>query len=160
MGSACSTHGAKRNAYKILMGTLEGKRPPGRSRHMWEDNIKMSLREIGWGGMDWSDLAQDRDQWRALVNTVMNLRIPSNFRKFLSGRVTGGFSRRTQLHGVRGALGHFSWASSVPSETYCNSILTKATATFPHTYFPTRNSQSFSDTTLYNLNISEDVVIK
>jgi hypothetical protein len=46
------------------------------SRHMWEDNIKMDLREIGWGGMDWIDLAQERDQWRALVNMVMNLRVP------------------------------------------------------------------------------------
>jgi hypothetical protein len=54
----------------------EGKRPLGRSRRRWEDNIKMDLRGIGWGGMDWIDLAQDRDQWRALVNTVINLRVP------------------------------------------------------------------------------------
>jgi hypothetical protein len=60
----------KRNAYRILVG----KRPLGRPRHRWE-NIRMDLREIGWGGMDWIDLAQDRDQWRALVNTVMNLRV-------------------------------------------------------------------------------------
>jgi hypothetical protein len=53
----------------------EGKRPLGRPRHRWEDNIKMDLREIGWGGMDWIDLAADRDQWRALLNTVMNLRV-------------------------------------------------------------------------------------
>jgi hypothetical protein len=58
-----------------LVGKPEGKRPLGRSRHRWEDNIRMDLREIGWSGMDWIDLAQDRDQWRALVNAVMNLRV-------------------------------------------------------------------------------------
>jgi hypothetical protein len=66
--------GEKRNAYRILVGKLGGKRPLGRRR--WEDNIKMDLREIGWSGMDWIDLAQDRNQWKVLVNTVMNLRIP------------------------------------------------------------------------------------
>jgi hypothetical protein len=55
------------------VGKPEGKRPRGRPRRWWEDNIKMDLREIGWGVMDWIDLAQDRDQWRALVNTIMNL---------------------------------------------------------------------------------------
>jgi hypothetical protein len=54
----------------------EGKRPLGRLRRRWEDNIKMDLRETGWGGMDWIDLTQDNDQWRALLNTVMNLRVP------------------------------------------------------------------------------------
>jgi hypothetical protein len=58
------------------VGKAEGKRPLGRPRCRWENNIKMYLGEIGWGGMDWIDLAQDRDQWRALVNTVMNLRVP------------------------------------------------------------------------------------
>jgi hypothetical protein len=53
-----------------------GKRPLGRPRRRWVGNIKMDLREIGWGGVDWMDMAQDRDQWRALVNTVMNLRVP------------------------------------------------------------------------------------
>jgi hypothetical protein len=57
-------------------GRPEGKRPLGRHRHMWEDNIMVDIREIGGGGMDWIDLAEDRDQWRALVNTVMNLRVP------------------------------------------------------------------------------------
>jgi hypothetical protein len=60
----------------ILVGKPEGKRPLGRPRRRWVDNIKMDLTEIGWGGMDWIDLAQDRDQWRALVNTVMNHRVP------------------------------------------------------------------------------------
>jgi hypothetical protein len=76
MGRACSTNGEKRNAYRILLGKPEVKRPPGRHRHRWEDNIKMDLREIGWGGIDWIDLAQDRNQWMALVNTVRNLRVP------------------------------------------------------------------------------------
>jgi hypothetical protein len=58
------------------VGKLEEKRPLGRSRHRWVDNIKIVLREIGWDAMDWIDLAQDRDQWRALVNTMMNLWVP------------------------------------------------------------------------------------
>jgi hypothetical protein len=66
----------KRNAYRILVRKPEGKRPLGRPRRRWANNIKMDLREIGWDGMDWIDLAEDRDQWRALVNTVMNLRGP------------------------------------------------------------------------------------
>jgi hypothetical protein len=77
MGRTCSKHlGEKRNAYRILVGKPEGKRPLGRPRRRWEDNIRINLREIGWGGVDWIDLAQHRDQWRALVNTVMNLRVP------------------------------------------------------------------------------------
>jgi hypothetical protein len=76
MGRACRTNWEKINAYRILEGKPEGKRPLGRPSRRWEDNIRMNLREIGWGGMDWIDLAQDRDQWRALVNTVMNLPVP------------------------------------------------------------------------------------
>jgi hypothetical protein len=68
--------GEKRNAYRILVGKPEGTRPLGRPRRRWVDNIKMDLREIGWDGMDWIDLAQDRDQWKALVNTVINLWVP------------------------------------------------------------------------------------
>jgi hypothetical protein len=68
--------GEKKNAYRILVGKPERKTPLGRPRHGWEDNIKMDLREIGWGGMYWIELAQDRDQWRALCNTIMNLWIP------------------------------------------------------------------------------------
>jgi hypothetical protein len=68
--------GEKRNAYKILVGNPEGKRALGRPRRRWVDNIKMDLREIGWDGMNWIDFAQDRDLWRALVNAVMNLRVP------------------------------------------------------------------------------------
>jgi len=61
--------------HRVLVGKPEGKRPLGRPRHRWEDNITMDLREVGGGG-DWMELAQDRDRWRALVNTVMNLRVP------------------------------------------------------------------------------------
>jgi hypothetical protein len=68
--------GEQKNAYRILVEKPEGKRPLGRPRLRREDNIKMDLREIGWGGMDWIDQAQDRDQWRALVNMVMNLQVP------------------------------------------------------------------------------------
>jgi hypothetical protein len=65
----------KRNAYRILVGKPEGKRPLGRPRRRWVDNIKTDLREIGWDGMDWIDLVHDTDQRMALVNTVMNLRV-------------------------------------------------------------------------------------
>jgi hypothetical protein len=68
--------GENMNAYTILVGKPEGKRPLGRPRRRWEYSIKMDLREVGWGGMDWIGLSQDRDQWRALVNTVMNFRVP------------------------------------------------------------------------------------
>jgi hypothetical protein len=75
-GKTCNTNREKRNACRILVGNSEGQRPLGRPRPRWVDNIKMILREIGRDGMDWIDLAQDRDQWRALVNAVMNLRVP------------------------------------------------------------------------------------
>jgi hypothetical protein len=90
--------GEKRNAYRILVGKPEEKRPQGRSRCRWVDNIEMDLREVGWDGMDWIDMAQDRDQWRALVNTVMNLQVPQTVGKFLSSCTTGCFSRRAQIH--------------------------------------------------------------
>jgi hypothetical protein len=75
MGGACSTMGEKSGAYRILVGRPEGRRSLGRPRRGWEDNIKMDLQDVGWG-MDWIELAQDRDRWRALVNAVMNLRVP------------------------------------------------------------------------------------
>jgi hypothetical protein len=68
--------GEKRNAYRIFVGKPEGKRPLGRPKRTWVENIKMDLREIGWDGRDWIELAQDWDQWRALVNMVMNLWVP------------------------------------------------------------------------------------
>jgi len=68
--------GDGRGVYRVLVGKPEGKRPLGRPRRRWEDNIKMNLQEVGCGGMDWIELAQDRDRWRELVNAVMNLRLP------------------------------------------------------------------------------------
>jgi hypothetical protein len=68
--------GEERGVYRVLVGKLEGKRPLGRPRRTWEDNIRMDLQEMGCGGMDWIALAQDRNMWRALVNAVMNLRFP------------------------------------------------------------------------------------
>jgi hypothetical protein len=67
--------GENRNAYRILVGIPEGKRPLGRPKRRWVDNIKMDFREIGWDPVDWIDMAQDRDQWRALMNKVLKLRV-------------------------------------------------------------------------------------
>jgi hypothetical protein len=68
--------GEKRGLYRVLVGKLKGKRPLGRPRRRWEDNIKMDLQELGCEGVDFMELAQDRDRWRALVTAVMNLRVP------------------------------------------------------------------------------------
>jgi hypothetical protein len=68
--------GEGRGAYRVLVGRPEGSRPLGRPRRRWEDNIKMDLQIVGWGGMDCIDMAQDRDRWRAVVSAVMNLRVP------------------------------------------------------------------------------------
>jgi hypothetical protein len=77
MGRTCGTYGGEQNAYRALMGKPEGRRKLRRPRRRWEDNIKMDFREFGLGGrgMDWIDLAQNRDRWQALVNTGMNLRV-------------------------------------------------------------------------------------
>ena len=69
---ACSTYGGAERRTKVLVGKPEGKRPLVRPKRRWEDNIKMDLQEVGFGDMDWINLAQDRDKWRALVNAVMN----------------------------------------------------------------------------------------
>jgi hypothetical protein len=68
--------GEKRRAYSVLVGRPEGKRPFGTPRRRWEDDIKMDIQEVGWGAMDWIELAQDRDRWWALVNAVTNRRVP------------------------------------------------------------------------------------
>ena len=76
--------GEIRGVYRILVEKPEGKRPLGRPKLRWEDNSKMGLQEVEYGGMDWIDLAQDRDGWRALVNAVVNLRVPYNVKNFLN----------------------------------------------------------------------------
>jgi hypothetical protein len=68
--------GEKRNVYRLLVRKPEGKRPLGRPRRRWVDNVRMDLEEVGWGDVDWICLAQDRNRWRALVNSVLNLRVP------------------------------------------------------------------------------------
>jgi hypothetical protein len=68
--------GEKRSAYRLLVGKPEGKRPLGRRRRRWVDNIRMDLEEVGWGDVDWIDLAQDSNRWRAVVNSALNLRVP------------------------------------------------------------------------------------
>jgi len=78
-----SRKGERRGVYRVLEGKPEGKRPLGRPRRRW-DNIKMGLQEVGWRSMNWVDLAQDRDRWRALLNAVMNLRVPLNGGNFLT----------------------------------------------------------------------------
>jgi len=76
MCGTCSTYGERRGVYRVLVGKPEGKRKLGGPRLRWEDNIKMDLQEVGCRGMDWIELAQDRDRWRVLVNAVMNLPVP------------------------------------------------------------------------------------
>jgi hypothetical protein len=75
--------GERRGTYSVSVWKHEEKRPLGRPRFMWEDNIKMDLQKVGWG-VDWIDLAQDRDRWRALVNAAMNLKVPQNEGNFLT----------------------------------------------------------------------------
>ena len=76
--------GERRVVFRVLVGKPEGKRPLGRTRRRWEDNIKMDFQEVGCGGIDWIELAQDRDRWQALVNAVMNLRVPLIAGNFLT----------------------------------------------------------------------------
>jgi len=76
MGGACGEYGGGERRIQGFGGKPEGKKPLGRPRCRWEDNIKMHLQEMGCGGMDWIELAQDRDRWQALVNAAMNLRVP------------------------------------------------------------------------------------
>jgi hypothetical protein len=89
-----------RNACKLLVGKLVVKRPLGISRCMLVNNTKMDLTELGWGGVGWIDLAQDRDEWRALVNMVMNFWVPYHAGKFLISCTTGSLSSSPPLHRI------------------------------------------------------------
>jgi hypothetical protein len=82
------------------VGKTEGKRPLGRPKRRWVDNIRMDLGEVGWGDVDWIGLAQDRNRWRALVNSILNLRVPRNAGKLSSGLTSSGVSSSAQLHTV------------------------------------------------------------
>jgi hypothetical protein len=90
--------GKKSNACRLLVRNQEGKRPLGRPRRRWVDNIRMDLGEVGWGNVDWIGLAQDRNRWRALVNSVLNLRVPWNAGKLSSGLTSSRISSSAQLH--------------------------------------------------------------
>jgi hypothetical protein len=85
----------KRNVYMLLVEKPKGKRQLGRPRRRWMDNIRLDLGEVGWGGVDWIGLAQDRNRWTALLNSVLNLRIPLN-----AGKLSNGLSSSAQLHRV------------------------------------------------------------
>jgi hypothetical protein len=90
----------KRNAYRLLVGKPERKRPLGRPRRRWVDNIRMDLGEVGRVDVDWIGQAQDRNRWRALVNSVLNLRVPRNAGKPSSGLASSGLSSSVHLHRV------------------------------------------------------------
>ena len=92
--------GEERGVYRVLVGKPEGKRPPGRPRRRWVDDIRLDLQEVGCRYMDWSGLAQDRNRWRTLVSAVMNFRVPWNVGNFLTSCKPVGFSRRTLHPGV------------------------------------------------------------
>ena len=92
--------GERRGVYRILVGKPEGKRPLGRPKRRWEDNIKMDLQEVGCGGVDWIELVQDKDRWRARVTAVMNLRVLQNVQNFLIIWKPVSVSRRNLLHGI------------------------------------------------------------
>ena len=92
--------GEGRVVHWVLVGKPEGKRPLGRSRRRWEDNIKMDLQEVGGSCGEWMELARDRDRWRALVGTVRNLRVPKMWGISRLAAEPVSFSRRTLLHGV------------------------------------------------------------
>jgi len=92
--------GEERGVYSVLVGKSEGKRPLGRLRCRWVDNIMMDLQKVGCGFMDWTGLVQDIDRWRMLLSAVMNLRVPRNAGNFLTSCKPVSFSRRILHHGV------------------------------------------------------------
>jgi hypothetical protein len=90
--------GENKKVYRLLLGKPEGKRPLGRPRHRWVANIRMDLGEVGWGDVVWIGLAQDRNRWWALVNSVLNLWVPWNAGKLSSGLTSSDLSSSSQLH--------------------------------------------------------------
>ena len=92
--------GEERGVYRVLVGKPEGKRPLGRPRRRWVDNIRMDIQEVGCGYVDWIGLAQDRERWRTLVSAVMNLRVPRNAGNFLTSCKPVSCSGRTLHCGV------------------------------------------------------------
>ena len=100
MGWTCGAYGWGERVYKVMVGKPEGRRPLGRPRRRWVDNIRMDLQDVVCGYMDWIALAQDRDRWWMLVSAVMNLRVPWNAGNFLTSCKPVSFSRRTLHHGV------------------------------------------------------------
>ena len=117
MAWACGAYGWGEGVCRVLVGKPEGRRPLGRPRRRWVDNIRMDLQEMGCGYMDWIGLTQDRDRWRTLAIAVMNLRVPWNAGNFLTNCKPVSFSRRTLHHGVnKSALGFLSSVS--PSDCY------------------------------------------
>ena len=97
---ACGAYGWGEGVYRVLVGKPEGKRPLGRPRRRWVNNIRLHLQDVGCGYMDWIGLTQDRDRWRTLVSAVMNLRVPWNAGNFFTSCKPVSFSRRTLHHGV------------------------------------------------------------
>ena len=112
MGWPCGAYGWGEGLYRVLLGKPEGRRPLGRPRRRWVDNIRMDLQEVGCGYMDWIGRAQDRDRWRTLVSAVMNLRVPWNAGNFLTSCKPVSFSRRTLHHGVS------KWEQTATCATY------------------------------------------
>jgi len=100
MGWACGAYGWGEGVNRVLVGKREGRRPLGRPRRRWVDNIRIDLQDVGCGYMDWIGLAQDRESWRTLVSVVMNLRVPWNAWNFLTSCKPVSFSRMTLHHGV------------------------------------------------------------
>ena len=96
----------ERGVYRVLVGKPEGRRPLGKPRRRWGDNIRTDLQEVGCVYMDWIGLARDRDRWRTLVSAVMNLRVPRNAGNFLTSCRPVSFSRRTLHHGVSKYVGY------------------------------------------------------
>jgi hypothetical protein len=111
--------GEERGVYRVLVWKPEEKRPLGRPRHRWEDNIRMDLQKVGCGGMDWIGLAQDRDRWRTIVNAVMNHRVQQNAGNFLTSYKPVSFSR-TLLHGVSKSLSAHTEFTLAPDYPKCS----------------------------------------